>query len=214
MPLIETIRRRTAAEQLLDHRRRGDAARPSSWIPATRESGSPARSPGAALTAVALLHTHGHFDHIGGTAELAGLTAAHDPSPCGRLVSCTSPSEQAASVRPDGESRRCRPGLRSTDGESHPVRRVQRCAPSTRPATRPARSASSSGAPSPSSFPETRSSADRSGGRTSRAGDTEAILASIRGKLFRLPGATPVVCGHGPGTTIEEEKKQNPFAAL
>ena len=55
----------------------------------------------------------------------------------------------------------------------------------------------------------------RSIGRTDLwGGDTEAILASIRSRLFTLPGATPVVCGHGPGTTIEEERSQNPFAAL
>ena len=55
----------------------------------------------------------------------------------------------------------------------------------------------------------------RSIGRTDLwGGDTEAILASIRGKLFSLPGATPVVCGHGPGTTIDEELRLNPFAAL
>jgi glyoxylase-like metal-dependent hydrolase (beta-lactamase superfamily II) len=55
----------------------------------------------------------------------------------------------------------------------------------------------------------------RSIGRTDLlGGDTDAILASIRGKLFTLPGATPVICGHGPGTTIEEERRLNPFAAL
>jgi len=42
----------------------------------------------------------------------------------------------------------------------------------------------------------------------------DAILASIRGRLFTLAGDTPVVCGHGPDTTIEEEKKGNPFAAV
>ncbi len=47
-----------------------------------------------------------------------------------------------------------------------------------------------------------------------KGGDTEAILASIREKLFALPGSTPVICGHGPDTTIEEEKRLNPFASL
>jgi len=55
----------------------------------------------------------------------------------------------------------------------------------------------------------------RSIGRTDLwGGDTEAILASVRGRLFTLPGSTPVVCGHGQGTTIEEERRSNPFAAL
>ena len=55
----------------------------------------------------------------------------------------------------------------------------------------------------------------RSVGRTDLwGGDSEAILASIRGRLFPLDGATPVVCGHGPGTTIDEEKRLNPFAGV
>jgi glyoxylase-like metal-dependent hydrolase (beta-lactamase superfamily II) len=52
----------------------------------------------------------------------------------------------------------------------------------------------------------------RSIGRTDLwGGDTEQILSSIREKLFSLPPETPVVCGHGPGTTIGEERKSNPF---
>ena len=53
----------------------------------------------------------------------------------------------------------------------------------------------------------------RSIGRTDLwGGDTEQILRSIREKLFGLPGDTPVVCGHGPDTTIDEERRLNPFA--
>ncbi len=55
----------------------------------------------------------------------------------------------------------------------------------------------------------------RSVGRTDLwGGDTDAILESIRGRLFTLDAGTPVVCGHGPGTTIGEEKRLNPFAGL
>jgi glyoxylase-like metal-dependent hydrolase (beta-lactamase superfamily II) len=37
------------------------------------------------------------------------------------------------------------------------------------------------------------------------------ILASLRGKLMELPDETIVHPGHGPRTTIGEERNTNPF---
>jgi glyoxylase-like metal-dependent hydrolase (beta-lactamase superfamily II) len=52
----------------------------------------------------------------------------------------------------------------------------------------------------------------RSIGRTDLwGGDSDAILQSIKNKLFRLPEDSVVVTGHGPATTIGEEKRLNPF---
>lgn len=42
-------------------------------------------------------------------------------------------------------------------------------------------------------------------------GDHDAILRSIRGKLLTLPDDAQVVTGHGPGTTIGNERARNPF---
>jgi hydroxyacylglutathione hydrolase len=42
-------------------------------------------------------------------------------------------------------------------------------------------------------------------------GDYESLIASIRGKLLDLPPGVVVYCGHGPETTIGEEKENNPF---
>lgn len=42
-------------------------------------------------------------------------------------------------------------------------------------------------------------------------GNHEQLIAGIRGKLLPLPGATIVHPGHGPDTTIEAEKLENPF---
>lgn len=42
-------------------------------------------------------------------------------------------------------------------------------------------------------------------------GDTEAILNSIRTRLFTLDPDTVVVPGHGPRTTIGRERDENPF---
>lgn len=54
----------------------------------------------------------------------------------------------------------------------------------------------------------------RSIGRTDLwGGDGQAILVSIRKKLFTLDEGTSVVTGHGPSTTIGEEKRANPFLA-
>jgi glyoxylase-like metal-dependent hydrolase (beta-lactamase superfamily II) len=52
----------------------------------------------------------------------------------------------------------------------------------------------------------------RSVGRTDLwGGDTSQLVTSIRRKLFALPDETLVICGHGPSTTIGEERRLNPF---
>ena len=54
----------------------------------------------------------------------------------------------------------------------------------------------------------------RSIGRTDLwGGDSELILRSIRGRLLSLDPATCVIPGHGPLTTIGEERERNPFLA-
>ena len=42
-------------------------------------------------------------------------------------------------------------------------------------------------------------------------GNEDSLGISIRDKLFTLPENTKVYPGHGPGTTIGEEKRANPF---
>lgn len=49
-------------------------------------------------------------------------------------------------------------------------------------------------------------------GRTDFPGSDHATLErSIRERLYSLPGNTRVLPGHGPSTTIEREKRFNPF---
>jgi hydroxyacylglutathione hydrolase len=42
-------------------------------------------------------------------------------------------------------------------------------------------------------------------------GDTRQILRSIKNNLLGFPDKTPVFPGHGPATTIGEERERNPF---
>jgi hydroxyacylglutathione hydrolase len=42
-------------------------------------------------------------------------------------------------------------------------------------------------------------------------GDFDTLVSSIHDKLFTLPGDTIVLSGHGPETTIGQEKRTNPF---
>lgn len=42
-------------------------------------------------------------------------------------------------------------------------------------------------------------------------GDWEALMNSIRTQIFTLPDDTRLLSGHGPETTVGQEKKSNPF---
>ena len=42
-------------------------------------------------------------------------------------------------------------------------------------------------------------------------GDFETLISSIKNRLFALPDETRVAPGHGPSTTISQEKRSNPF---
>lgn len=42
-------------------------------------------------------------------------------------------------------------------------------------------------------------------------GDYDLLMVSIREKLLTLPDETAVLSGHGPATTIGDERRQNPF---
>ena len=48
-------------------------------------------------------------------------------------------------------------------------------------------------------------------GRTDLGGNTEQLLSGIRAKLFNLPTSTLVYPGHGPVTTVGQERLTNPF---
>jgi hydroxyacylglutathione hydrolase len=42
-------------------------------------------------------------------------------------------------------------------------------------------------------------------------GDCDLLLHGIREKILTLPDATKVLPGHGPMTSIGEERQNNPF---
>jgi hydroxyacylglutathione hydrolase len=55
----------------------------------------------------------------------------------------------------------------------------------------------------------------RSVGRTDLpGGDPGQLLRSIRQELFSLPGETQVLPGHGPSSTVQEERDENPFVGV
>ncbi len=166
----------------------------------------------AKVRPVALLHTHAHFDHIGGTGELARATEAPIRlHPADRPLYDALPEQAsffglAAKAPPPPDSP-------LADGDRIRFGGFELRAIHT-PGHTPGSTCFLLTGDAPRLF-----SGDtlfrRSIGRTDLwGGDTNQILVSIRQKLFSLPGDTPVLCGHGAATTIEEERRLNPFAAL
>ena len=206
-------RRRAAADQLLDHRGRGDRAggrrgpggRGGADRPDARQDGRLGGRPAPHARPFRPHQRHG---------GAGGADGGADPPPRRRSPSLRQAGRAGGFLRPPG-------GPAASSGPSDlrrrgdPFRKRLARAPSTRRGTRPVPPASCWKGTEPVLF-----SGDtlfrRSIGRTDLwGGDTRRHpRLHPREDSSPFPGATPVVCGHGAGTTIEEERRLNPFAAL
>ena len=161
-----------------------------------------------------ILHTHGHLDHVGGTAELLRLLG-------GKLPIGLNPEEidiyrnaplQAQMFGLEVEAPP-EPDLMLRHGETVSVGGLELEVRHT-----PGHSPGGicfvvSGDDGPLAVVGDVLFAG-SIGRTDLPGGSFPILeASIREQLYTLPDETRVVCGHGPDTTIGREKTSNPFVS-
>jgi glyoxylase-like metal-dependent hydrolase (beta-lactamase superfamily II) len=161
-----------------------------------------------------ILHTHGHLDHAGGTAELAallepGLPVGLHPEEI-ELYNSLPMQAKMFGLEVDPPPT---PDLRFEHGQMLTLGGLElevRHTPGH----------------SPGSVSFVVSGADGelvvvgdvlfsgSIGRTDLWGGSFPVLEkSIREQLYTLPDETRVVCGHGPDTTIGRERASNPFVS-
>lgn len=169
------------------------------------------------LTAVKLLHTHAHFDHVMGTADVAAATGAdvilHREDRW--LYDHTLMQIEMFGVR-RGDGRTWRPPpppTRELAGDEVLTfgRREARAVHT--PGHTPGSTCFY--VEGPSETPLLLAGDTLFAGSIGRTdlwgGSLDAIRRSIRERLFTLPDDTLVIPGHGPPTTVAAERESNPF---
>ena len=159
------------------------------------------------LTLKHILLTHAHFDHIGGVAELVKVThapVALHPGDLPLLKAKGGAAVFGIFMRPSPE-----PDLLLAEGQVIEIGALKLNVLHTPGHT-----------PGHVTFyePQVRAAFDgdvlfQMGiGRTDFPGSSfQQLMDSIRNKLFTLPDDTTIYPGHGPATTVGDEKWNNPF---
>ncbi len=169
-----------------------------------------ARIDALGLKVEAIVHTHTHIDHVGATAGLQRKTSAvaqiHEAD---RFLYKMLPLQAALVGCPVPESAEMDGGL--VDGLTLKAGAIELGVIHTPGHTPGSLSFFARGASGSHVF--TGDTLFRRGiGRTDLwGGDSPTIMRSLRNKLLTLPDDTSVITGHGPNTTIGEERAMNPF---
>jgi len=166
------------------------------------------------LTPTMVLHTHGHLDHAGGTADIVRRLPAGIPVGLHRdeLQLYQGLVMQGRMFGMEVEEPPM-PDLWLEDGQ-----RLELGGLSLEVRHTPGHSPGGvcfvvHGAPEPLVIAGDVLFAG-SIGRTDLMGGSFPVLEqSIRSQLYSLPDETRVICGHGPDTTIGRERTSNPFVA-
>lgn len=184
--------------------RRATVIDPGGDIPAIR-----AALDEAGVSAERILLTHGHIDHAGGAAELAETLGVEVWGPDARDAFLLSGLEQQGRMFGIAGARAVTPDRWLTDGDEVLIAgerfTVLHCPGHT---------------PGHLVFVSTAARLAVVGdvlfrgsiGRTDFPyGDPDALVRTIRDKLFPLGDDIRFLCGHGPGGTFGEERLTNPF---
>jgi len=161
------------------------------------------------LTVKYILNTHGHFDHVGANKRMKEVTGAEilihsmDASMLGRLSASAAAWGMSAEDSPD-------PDRTLADGDTVAFGNITLKVIHTPGHTPGGISFSTDG----HVFVGDTLFAGSIGRTDFPGGDYETLISSIRNKLFLLDDDVQVLTGHGPETSIGQEKRYNPFAGL